>query len=77
MTALEKAARALAEGHGYDWELCPEVTRNALKAEARAVLMAVRDLETVRDVLTPVTSGPGSMDDWPAMIDAILNEEPK
>lgn len=45
MTPLEKAARALAEHFGCEWETIREADREIIRGYVRAVLMAVREPE--------------------------------
>lgn len=89
--ALEKAARACGEADGFDWdEFRPdpalrEELRNEYRAQARAVLLAVRDPDKalwlsgmhgtsgLRNEIAPDTVSAA----WRAMIDAILSGNAK
>lgn len=85
MTALEKAARALCASVSSEgrWDTLSASARKNYIKHARAVLMAVRepDMKTIDagiaawpDALAPTTRAHRT---FTAMIDAILNEEPK
>lgn len=85
MTPLEKAAKAIAtaEGH-YPWDAFRTDYHEACFEKARAVLMAVREPE---DAIRAIGRKAHDASEWggnrregdcfTAMIDAILNEEPK
>lgn len=94
MTALEKAARACGEADGFDWDdFSPdrgihEGIRDEYRAQARAVLMAVRELQEEADAgaliagraVLPEFDEPLQEDAqacFTAMIDAILAEVPE
>jgi hypothetical protein len=76
MGSLEKAARALALRHGYDWELCCPVTRGELVEASRAVLLAVREdaLSIAEEAFGPAGGG-READDFRQAIDQILQEK--
>jgi len=83
MTPLEKAARAVCELEGGDWDAKsfahtpsgndPEDMRRGYIDIARAVLMAVR--EPGESAETAGDNAPYRHLVWERMIDAILNEE--
>ena len=64
---LEKAAEALARSLGADWEMAPPSVRAKWVEGARAVLIAVRNVEDA-DV------GPVTCNLWRAAVDHITKE---
>lgn len=83
MTPLERAARALSDHFGCEWETMRDADRATLTGYARAVLMAVREPDKA---ISKVGSAVDIELEWleseraipqvfTAMIDAILNDE--
>lgn len=78
MSALEKAARALSEATGADYDTMSATHQGIARSGARAVLMAVRaESQSVAVEVHGDQDVEKEVDDFRAMIDAILNEEPK
>ena len=81
---LERAARALADHFGCEWETMREADRETITGYCRAVLMAVRSVEpdlwhrannhAWQNDKSTVDHAPESV--WPLMIDTILEPTP-
>lgn len=83
-TMLEKAARALADHFGCEWETMRAADRETMRGYARAVLLAIREPDTTDDDIASVHRGNTLSWDCDAegvrfiraaMIDAILAGE--
>lgn len=86
MQLVEKAARALAQARGGEWDALPPEDRRLLRRDVRAVVLALRDpdaamAEAGAEIVGNV--GPGesraahlndAVNTWRFMVDALLDE---
>ncbi len=81
MSVLEKAAKAAYDAYNERtpiktaWEDQPEYSKDLARSMARAVLMAVRDMDPATRQRASGIYCTGTTDVFTAMVDAILAEE--